>query len=133
MAEKVRFKGIDSFDSKGYSADAKNLEIGKEYEVFCKVGTAEKRDSLYKLCEVEGYFPVEWFEEVTDNCKYYVAVGKHIPKIGEEYVCRRIETINGKYELSQYLVTSFVRKVEFIGGQVFKITTRTNVYIVSVQ
>ena len=58
---------------------------------------------------------------------------KHIPKIGEEYVCRRIETINGKYELSQYLVTSFVRKVEFIGGQVFKITTRNNVYIVSVQ
>lgn len=126
MAKKVRYNG--GTQSYYGCSDPTNLVVGKEYEVVRSRDRGFQTD--YTLKGIVGEFNSVWFEEVScDNV--YMAIGYEIPVIGERYSCAKIVIIDGETNLISWS-TSIVKEINYMGNNIYQVTTRNSVYIVNV-
>ena len=64
--------------------------------------------------------------------KSYIAIGNSIPKVGENYNCKRLEK-NSKGEFTfRSTVTTTVQEVKNLAGMVFIVSTRNSYYVTRV-
>ncbi len=127
MAKRVRYNGgTQSFY--GCSEPTK-LVIGKEYEVIRSNDRGFQTD--YTLKGVDGEFNSVWFDEISSEDKVYMAIAHKVPVIDERYSCYKIDFVNGQLKLS-CCSTSNVKEINYMGNNIYRVTTRNSVYIVSV-
>ena len=127
MAKKVRYNG----GTLSYypCSDPNILDEGKEYEVAFSRDRGWQTD--YTLKGVNGEFNSVWFNEVSSEDKVYMAIAHEVPVIGKRYSCYKIEFINGQPELiGRY--TSNVKGINYMGNNIYEVTTHNSVYIVNV-
>lgn len=128
MTKKVRYNG--GTESYYGSSDPSKLSVGKVYEVISS--NVRKWQTDYVLKGVEGEFNSAWFEEVTSNQKgVYIALANKIPETGERYKCYKIEFIN-KHPNFIEVYTSVIKKINYMGNNIYQVTTQNSVYIVEV-
>ena len=127
MAKKVRYNG--GTQSYYGCSDPTNLVVGKEYEVVLSRDRGCQTD--YTLKGVDGEFNSVWFDEVSSDDKVYMAIAHEVPVIGERYSCNKMEFINGQPKLIAWS-TSTVKGINYIGNNIYQVTTRNSVYIVNV-
>lgn len=127
MAKKVRYNG--GTQSYYGCSEPTNLDVGKEYEVVLSRDRGWQTD--YTLKGVEGEFNSAWFDEVSSKDKVYMAISKVVPVIGERYSCYKIVFIEGRPKLTGWS-TSTVKAIQYMGNNIFQVTTRNSVYIVTV-
>lgn len=127
MAKKVRYNGR----SETYYAcsDPTILAVGKEYEVIFSRDRGWQTD--YTLKGVEGEFNSVWFDEVSSDNKVYMAISHEIPRIGERYSCYKMEFVNGQPKFTGWS-TSIVIEINYMGNNIYQITTLNSIYIVNV-
>ena len=127
MAKKVRYNG--GTQSYYGCSDPTNLVVGKEYEVVLS------RDrgcyTRYTLKGVDGEFNSVWFDEVSSDDKVYMAIAHEVPAVGERYSCYKMKFINGQPKLVTWF-TSTVKEINYMGNNIYQVTTRNSVYIVNV-
>lgn len=123
MAHKVRYNGCAD---DGYFIP-KDLVKGREYEVVRANDRGWQTD--YTLKGIQGEFNSMWFTEVTPKDKIYMALAMEMPEIGEQYVCDKIELVNGHTQLIP-TYTSVVKEIEYMGNNIYQVTTCNSVYIV---
>ena len=127
MAKKVRYNG--GTQSYYGCSDPTNLVVGKEYEVVLSRDRGWQTD--YTLKGVDGEFNSVWFDEVSSDDKVYMAIAHEAPVIGEKYSCYKMEFINGQPKLIAWS-TSTVKGINYMGNNIYQVTTRNSVYIVNV-
>ena len=127
MAKKVRYNG----GTQSYYGCSKptNLVKGKEYEVVLSRDRGWQTD--YTLKGVEGEFNSGWFNEVSSDNKIYLAIAHDVPVIGERYSCYKMEFINGQPKFFGWS-TSAVEEINYMGNNIYEVTTCNSVYIVNV-
>ena len=128
MAKKVRYNGGTQSYYGSYS-DPTNLVVGKEYEVI--LSRVHDWHTDYILKGVDGNFNSAWFDEVSSDDKVYMAIAHEVPAIGERYSCYKMEFINGQPKLVSWS-TSTVKEIDYMGNNIYQVTTRNSVYIVNV-
>lgn len=70
--------------------------------------------------------------QVSKPSQSYMAIGNSIPKVGEHYMCKRLEK-NSKGELTfRSFVTTTVQKIKNLAGNVFVVSTRNSYYVTRV-
>ena len=130
MAKKVvRYNG----DTMSFypCSNPNNLVVGKEYEVV--LARDKGCQTNYTLKGVDGEFNSIWFDDVfSDEKKIYLGYGTEIPKIGERYICTRMEFVSGVLHLVE-CSTSKVQKMDYLGNNVYQVTTLNSIYIVAVK
>lgn len=131
MAKKVvRYNGGTM--SFYHSSNPSNLVVGKEYEVV--LSRDKGYQTNYTLKGVDGEFNSVWFDEVfNDEKKLYIGYSHNIPQIDERYECTRLEFM--PHMRQPHLVdcsTSRVQQIDYLGNNVYQITTLNSVYIVTV-
>ncbi len=127
MTKKVRYNGgTESYY--GCSAPTK-LTLGKEYEVILSRDRGWQTD--YTLKGIDGEYCSAWFEEISSDGKVYMAIAHRVPEIGERYSIARIEFVNGQPKLYN-LSTSPIIEINYMGNNIYQVTTRNSVYIVTV-
>lgn len=122
MSKKVRYNG--GTESYYGCSDPRILVVGKEYEVVSANDRCWQTD--YTLKGVKGEFNSVWFDDVYP---YHIAIACETPVIGENYHCTKIEFINGQPKTIN-LNTSPVKQINYLGNNVYEITTCSSVYIV---
>lgn len=124
---KVRYNG----GTKSYysCSDPTNLVIGKEYEVILLRDRGWQTD--YTLKGVTGQFNSVWFDKVSSEDKVYMAIAHEVPVIGKEYSCSEIIFLNGEPKLID-CSTSIVKGINYMGNNIYQVTTCNSVYIVNV-
>lgn len=127
MAKKVRYNG-GTLSYYGCS-DPTNLVVGKEYEVVLSKDRGWQTD--YTLKGVDGEFNSVWFDEVSSDDKVYMAIAHEVPMIAKRYSCYKLEFIGGQPKLIAWS-TSTVKGINYMGNNIYQITTRNSVYIVNV-
>ena len=127
MAKKVRYNGGTQIYY-GCS-DPTNLVLGKEYEVVFSRDRGWQTD--YTLKGVNGEFNSAWFDEVSSDDKVYMAIAHEVPAIGERYSCYKMEFIKGHPKLVSWS-TSTVKGINYMGNNIYQVTTHNSVYIVNV-
>lgn len=127
MAKKVRYNG--SIESYYGCSDPKELVLGKEYEVIFSRDRGWHTN--YILKGIKGEFDSQWFEESSSDDNVYMAIAHQIPVIGERYPCSKMEIINGKPKLIDCR-TSTIKKINYIGNNIYRVTSLNSVYIVNV-
>ena len=127
MAKKVRYNG----GTQSYYAcsDPTNLVVGQEYDVVLSRDRGCQTD--YTLKGVDGEFNSTWFDKVFSDDKVYMAIAHEVPSIGERYSCYKMEFINGQPKLVSWS-TSIVKGINYMGNNIYQITTRNSIYIVNV-
>ena len=110
-------------------SDPTNLVVGKEYEVVLSRDRGWQTD--YTLKGVDGEFNSVWFDEVSSDDKVYMAIAHEVPVIGERYSCYKMEFINGQPKLIAWS-TSTDKGINYMGNNIYQVTTRNSVYIVNV-
>ena len=130
MAKKVvRYNGESMMGSYPCS-NPSNLVVGKEYEVV--LARDKGYQTNYTLKGVDGEYNSVWFDDVfNDEKKIYLGFSKALPQIGERYNCTRLEFVLGSLRLVAWS-TSKVQEIEYLGGNVYRVTTLNNIYIVTV-
>ena len=127
MAMKVRYNGgTESYVS---CSDPKNLVKGAVYEVVDK--KVSDGHTEYTLAGVEGEYNSVWFDEVTDEKQVYMAISRRVPVVGKSYTCYKVNPTNKKVELNG-CNTSTVKAVNYIGNDIYEVTTQNSTYIVKV-
>lgn len=125
----VRYNG----DSMSFYPCSKpdKLVVGQEYEV---VLTRDKGyHTNYTLKGVDGEYNSVWFDDVfNDEKKIYLGFSEALPQIGERYKCTRLEFVVGSLHLVD-CSTSKVQEIEYLGNNVYQVTTLNNIYIVIVK
>lgn len=119
------------------------LVLGKEY--FVLSWTRQDGQILYRLKDIEGLFDSCWFEPAFEPAgdnfmslaqttvkESFLAIAHSVPSIGQRFKCERIEIWGGVPKLKGCFTTT-VLDVLYIGGNIFRITTRQSVYIVHVR
>ena len=107
-----------------------NLVVGKEYEVV--LSRDKGYQTNYTLKGVDGEFNSVWFDNVfNDEKKIYLGYSTDIPKIGERYICNRMEFVSGMLRLVE-CSTSRVQKIDYLGNNVYQVATLNSIYIVNV-
>lgn len=104
------------------------LEVGKEYEVLSVKDLGWQTN--YTLKGINGEFNSTWFEKVNQP-ELYMALAKTLPTIGQNYTCYRIEFVEGQPKLIS-CHTSSVKGIQKLGNNMYKVSTKNNVYIVQV-
>lgn len=127
MAKKVRYNG-DKVSYYGCS-EPTNLVVGKEYEVVLIRDRGWQTD--YTLKDVDGEFNSVWFDDVSSDDKVYMAIAHGIPVIGERYPCYKLGFIKGHPKLTDWY-TSIVKEINYMGNNIYQVTTLHSVYIVNV-
>lgn len=129
MAEKlVRYTG-DTMTAYSCSSPDK-LVAGNDYKVIL---TRDKGyQTNYILDGVDGEFNANWFEDVScDEKTIYLGYANDIPKIGERYLCTRMEFVCGRLNLV-VCSTSEVENFDYLGNNVYQITTLNSIYVIKV-
>lgn len=127
MVNKVRYNGgTQSYYS---CSDPNNLVVGKEYEVVFTRDCGWQTN--YILKGVDGEFNSVWFDDESSDDKVYIAIAHEVPVIGKKYTCYKLEFINGQPKLIA-CSTSAVRGIDYIGNNIYQVTTQNSVYIVNV-
>lgn len=127
MAKIVRYNG--GKESYYGCSDPAKLVVGKEYEVVLSRDLGWQTN--YTLKGVNGEFNSVWFDEVPSDDKVYMAIAHKVPVIGESYSCYKIEFRNGQPKLISWS-TSTVKGINYMGNNIYQVTTRNSVYIVNV-
>lgn len=127
MAKKVRYNG--GTQSCYGCSEPTSLVVGKEYEVIHSRDCGFHTD--YTLKGVDGNFNSVWFDEVSSDDKVYMASAHEVPVIGERYSCYKMEFIDGQPKFIARS-TSIVKKIDYIGNNIYQVTTCNSVYIVNV-
>lgn len=128
MAKKVRYNG-GTLSYYGCS-DPTKLVMGKEYEVVLARDRGWQTD--FTLKGVDGEYNSLWFDEVSSsNDNVYMAIAHEIPEIGKRYSCFKMEFINGLPNFIGWS-TSIVEKIDYIGNNIYQVTTCNSVYLVNV-
>lgn len=127
MTMKVRYNG--GTESYYECSSPATLVVGKEYEVAFARDRGWQTD--YTLNGVKGAFNSAWFDEVSHEDKVYMAIAHEPPVIGRSYFCYKLEFINGQPKLIGQS-TSNVKKINYMGNDIYHVTTRNSVYIVHV-
>jgi len=126
----VRYNGgTDSYSS---SSDPSVLNTGQEYEVirivryYCQTN--------YVLNGIPGEFNSCWFDDVSSDGMFFMAIAKTAPVIGETYPVKIINSIN--YDTKEVSFreghTSIVINSEYKGNNIFFVTTLNSTYLVQV-
>ena len=127
MTKKVRYNG--GKESYYNCSEPTNLVVGKEYEVVASRDRGWQTD--YKLNGVVGEFNSLWFDEVSSDENVYMAIAHEVPMIGKSYSCYKIEFVDGQPKLIGRS-TSTVKGINYMGNNIYQVTTRNSVYIVNV-
>ena len=127
MAKKVRYNG--GTQSYYGCSNPSNLVVGKEYEVVLTSDRGWQTD--YTLKGVNGEFNSVWFDEVFSEDKVYMAISYEVPAIGKRYSCYKMEFVNGQPKLIAWS-TSTVKGINYMGNNIYQVTTSNSVYIVNV-
>ena len=127
MAKKVRYNGGTA--SYYGCTNPTNLVVGEEYEVIISKDLGWQTN--YTLKGVVGEFNSVWFDEVASDENVYMAISHEIPEIGKRYSCYKIEFINGRPKLIGWS-TSTVKGINYLGNNIYQVTTNNSVYIVNV-
>ena len=127
MAKKVRYNG--GKESYYGCSDPSTLVVGKEYEVVLARDRGWQTD--YTLKGVSGEFNSVWFDDISSDDKGYMAIAHNGPVIGESYSCYKMEFINGNPKLVSWS-TSTVKAINYMGNNIYQVTTRNSTYIVNV-
>ena len=115
------------------------LVLGKGYEV----SSWHRHDGqiCYHLKGVDGFFDSSWFEPSTDFFsslaqtsvkESFLAIAHSVPSIGQRFKCERIEIWGGIPKLKGCFTTT-VLDILYLGGNVYRVTTKHTVYIVHVR
>ncbi len=65
------------------------------------------------------------------EAKTYMAIGRYVPVVGENYICKKIINRNGDVRTVDWR-TSTVKEVLDIGNHIYYVVTCNSLYIVSV-
>ena len=128
-AKKVVYNG--GTESLYQCSEPTKLIVGKEYEV---VSTEDSGwQTNYKLKGIEGEFNSIWFNEIDepDDEKIYMAIGYKTPVEGERFFCYKLTSVEGRSKLVEWL-TSTVKDVDYLGNNIYKVTTKNSTYIVNI-
>lgn len=127
MVKRVRYNG-----GHGSYYECSNPSIlveGDEYEVI------EVHDlcwqTNYVLDGIEGEFNSIWFDTILCEANVYTAISHFIPLIGERYNCQKIVFIDRQPKLVDWY-TSIVKEIQYLGNNIYQLTTCNSVYIVTV-
>ena len=127
MAKKVRYNGgKESYYRCSYPS---KLVVGKEYEVVLARDRGWQTD--YTLKGVSGEFNSAWFDDISFDDKVYMGISHTVPVIGECYSCYKMEFVNGNPKLVS-CSTSTVKAINYMGNNIYQVTTRNSTYIVNV-
>ena len=127
MAMKVRYNGCT--ESYYGCSDPTNLVVGKEYEVVLSRDRGWQTD--YTLKGVDGEFNSVWFDVISSDDKVYMAIAHGVPMIGKRYFCYKMEFSNGQPKLIGWS-TSTVKEINYMGNNIYQVTTCNSFYIVNV-
>ena len=125
MKQVIYNGGTKSYHS---CSDPSVLTVGKAYNVL--EVHEDTWQTGYTLEGVEGRFNSAWFDEVLPT---YFAVGYVIPVVGKSYLCNKIVFEEGTSKPHMRCwKTSAVQRVECIGKDTYKVSTRNSVYVVNI-
>lgn len=127
MAKKVRYNG--GTQSYYGCSESSNLLLGEEYVVVHAKDLGWQTN--YILEGIDGEFNSVWFDEVSSDDNVYVAISHEVPAIGKSFHCHKVEFINGNPKLSSWS-TSTVKAINYMGNNIYQVTTCNSVCIVKV-
>lgn len=128
MTKKVRYNG-GTLSYYGCTKP-KDLVKGAVYEVVSENDRGFQTD--YTLRGVVGYFTSTWFDDVTSSNNVYMAIARTIPMIGKEYTLYKLEFVSGTPKFLKK-TTSSVKKTDYLGNNIYMVTTLNSIYVVNVK
>lgn len=115
-------------------SDPRVLKKGQLYEVEKILKSGYHTE--YVLKGIRGEFNSVWFDTVEtveeeNIVNVYTALSHEKPIIGKRYNCYKISFIDGKPSLQGWS-TSPVKNINYLGNNIYGVTTQNSLYIVTV-